>query len=66
MIANGGYSGDDPVWMLLDTDLGSGYQRTIGPTKLGGELSPSVIRQNLSIGPLRTNYLPLAGLVLNS
>ena len=39
MIANGGYSGDDPVWMLMDTDLGSGYQWTIGPTKLGGELS---------------------------
>ena len=39
MIANGGYNGDDPVWMLMDTDLGSGYQWTIGPTKLGGELS---------------------------
>ena len=39
MIANGGYSGDDPVWILMDTDLGSGYQWTIGPTKLGGELS---------------------------
>jgi prepilin-type N-terminal cleavage/methylation domain-containing protein len=39
MIANGGYSGDDPVWILMDTDLGSGYQWMIGPTKLGGELS---------------------------
>ena len=39
MIANGGYSGDDPVWTLMDTDLGLGYQWTLGPTKLGGELS---------------------------
>ncbi len=41
LIANGGYSGDDPIWLLmaLNTDLGSAYQWTIGPTKLGGELS---------------------------
>ena len=39
LIANGGYTGDDPVWTMMDTDLGSGYQWTIGPTKLGGELS---------------------------
>ena len=66
MIANGGYSGDDPVWMLLDTDHGSGNLWTIGPTILGGELSHSVIKQKLSIGPLRPNYLPLAGMVPNS
>ena len=41
LIANGGYSGDDPIWLLmaLNTDLGSAYRWTIGPTKLGGELS---------------------------
>ena len=41
LIANGGYSGDDSVWSLVvtNTDLGTAYQWTIGPTKLGGELS---------------------------
>jgi prepilin-type N-terminal cleavage/methylation domain-containing protein len=41
LIANGGYGGDDPIWSLMvtNTDLGSGYQWTIGPTKLGGELA---------------------------
>lgn len=39
LIANGGYAGDDPVWTMMDTELGSGYQWTIGPNKLGGELA---------------------------
>lgn len=41
LIASGGYGGDDPVWsqMALNTDLGTAYQWTIGPTKFGGELS---------------------------
>ena len=41
LIANGGYGGDDPIWILMEpnTELGSSYQWTIGPTKLGGELA---------------------------
>ena len=41
LIANGGYGGDDPIWSVMstNTDLGTGYNWTIGPTKLGGEIA---------------------------